>query len=238
MECGDRLTETDSSREKGGKTGAQAVCRMESGGRKLHIEATGDWSIANLDSVDRQLRALALDPGEIRSVVIDLEGITRFDTAGAFKRSGVEVGYENVSENQNRLFDKIDACGLPEPAHPPHVPLSVQFASKIGEAVRSIAEEVVGMAGFIGAVVKVAGRTIAHPRRFRMVPFVYHMEKAGFDALPLSRSRAPRSFAPSARKFSPSISLPSSSCAKSVCFSPPSSWRAAPAAPSRRKSGR
>ena len=185
MECGDRLTETDSSREKGGKTGAQAVCRMESGGRKLHIEATGDWSIANLDSVDRQLRALALDPGEIRSVVIDLEGITRFDTAAAFKRSGVEVGYENVSENQNRLFDKIDACGLPEPAHPPHVPLSVQFASKIGEAVRSIAEEVVGMAGFIGAVVKVAGRTIAHPRRFRMVPFVYHMEKAGFDALPL-----------------------------------------------------
>ena len=41
------------------------------------------------------------------------------------------------------------------------------------------------MLGFIGAVIVTLGRTVANPRRFRMIPFVHHMEKSGFDALPL-----------------------------------------------------
>ncbi|MDP1627065.1 ABC transporter permease [Parvibaculum sp.] len=188
------MAEVSTSSGRSGETGGPASCRMEADGRHLRIEAAGDWSIVHLDPVDRQLRALTVDPGAAQHIVIDLKGITRFDTAAAaviertaevLKRRGVDVEYKNVSEAQNKLFDKIDACGPPEPAHPPAQPLRLQILGKIGETTRAIGEEGRGMLGFIGAVMVTAGRTIRHPGRFRLIPFVHHMEKAGFDALPL-----------------------------------------------------
>lgn len=160
----------------------------------LRIAPSGDWSIAHLDPVDRQLRALVAKPGEAKRAVIDFGGIARFDTAAAailgrtaalLEEQGVAVELEGVTETQRLLLDKIDSCGMPEPAHPPLLPLHIQIVAKIGETTRDVGTEAMAMLDFIGAVIAAIGRTIVNPRRFRLIPFVHHMEKAGFDALPL-----------------------------------------------------
>ncbi|MBX3493106.1 MAG: MlaE family lipid ABC transporter permease subunit [Parvibaculum sp.] len=172
----------------------RASCETGVDGQTLHIVAAGDWSIVHLDPVDRQLRALLAAPPSVRRAEIDLAAIDRFDTAGAcvlartaalLRDKGLTVDLKNMSEAQRILIDKIDAGGMPEPVRHLSEPLYIQVTARVGEAVRAIGEEAMGMLGFVGAVVATIGRTIVHPRRLRVVPFVHHMEKAGFDALPL-----------------------------------------------------
>ncbi len=171
-----------------------AACRISTENRVLRLVATGDWTIAHLNSVDRELRALGQGALKADRAVIDFSGITRFDTSSAavldrmarvFEEKGLRVELEGVSEAQRRLLDKIDTYGKPEPSKSAAVPLHIQIIDRIGATTREMGEEARGMLGFIGAVISAFGRTVIRPRRFRIVPFVHHMEKSGFDALPL-----------------------------------------------------
>ncbi|MDX5416017.1 MAG: ABC transporter permease, partial [Alphaproteobacteria bacterium] len=162
--------------------------------RVLRLVATGDWTIAHLNAVDRDLRALGQGALKADRAIIDFSGITRFDTssaavldrmARAFEEKGLRVELEGVSEAQQRLLDKVNTYGKPEPSKAVAVPLHIQIIDRIGATTREMGEEARGMLGFIGAVISAFGRTAIRPSRFRFVPFVHHMEKSGFDALPL-----------------------------------------------------
>ncbi|MEX0840397.1 MAG: MlaE family lipid ABC transporter permease subunit [Parvibaculum sp.] len=183
----------ESARSEPG-AGAPASCETGIDGETLHIALSGDWSIVHLDPVDRQLRALTAAPPAARKAEIDFAGIDRFDTAGAcvlartarlLEARGLSVALTNMSEAQRLLSDKIGAGGVPEPIAHPAQPFHIEVTGRIGAAMRAIGDEALGMLAFVGAVVSTLGRTIVHPSRLRVVPFVHHMEKAGFDALPL-----------------------------------------------------
>lgn len=170
-----------------------ATFRTNIENRVLRLIAAGNWSIVYLNKVDGELRGLSAKPGDAARAVIDLSAVSRFDTAAAaiisrtaaeLEEQGLDVAYEGVSEAQHLLLDKVEACGKPEPVHLPP-PLYLQIIGKIGETTRALAAEGYGMLDFIGSVIVIAVRTLMRPRRFRMIPFVHHMEKSGFDALPL-----------------------------------------------------
>ena len=160
----------------------------------LRVEASGNWTIAHLGEADGALRTLVAGAIEAEHANIDLSGITGFDTssaavfdrtARALEEKGLRVEFEGVSEAQRRLLDKVDTYGKQEPAKSASLPLHIEIVGRIGATTREMGEEVRGMLDFVGLVVSVIGRTILRPRRFRFVPFVHHMEKSGFDALPL-----------------------------------------------------
>ncbi|MBX3447759.1 MAG: MlaE family lipid ABC transporter permease subunit [Parvibaculaceae bacterium] len=160
----------------------------------LRIAASGDWTIAHLSAADGELRSLTAGPVKAGRAVIDFSGIARFDTSSAavlertarlLEEKGLRVEFEGVSEPQRRLLDKIDTYGTPDTSKAPPAPFYIELVERIGVTTREIGEEARGMLGFIGTVVSAIGRTAANPRRFRLVPFVHHMEKSGFDALPL-----------------------------------------------------
>lgn len=183
-----------SIRGAGEEAGEPATFRTNMENRVLRLQAEGNWSIVHLNKVDKELRRLAARSGDASRAVIDLSAVSRFDTAAAaiisrtasaFDESGMKVEFEGVSEAQHLLLEKVEACGKPEPVHQPPVPLYLEIVGKIGETTKAIMAEARAMLGFIGAVIVTVGGVIRHPTRFRMVPFVYHMEKSGFDALPL-----------------------------------------------------
>lgn len=177
-----------------GEAGEAATCHIGIESRLLRIEASGEWRIAHLDPVDRRLRALTADSIAAHHAIIDLSGISRFDTAAAtilnrtarlLEEKGIRVSFEGVSDSWQTLLDKIGEFGAPAPAYTHKHPLYLEIIGRIGETTRAIGEEVTGMLGFIGSVLTGAAQTALSPRRFRWVPFVHHMEKSGFDALPL-----------------------------------------------------
>src|SRR5213595_1610773 len=92
----------------------------------LVFQAEGDWLLATAAELDRRLRALELPSG--REVVLDLAGVERLDTAGAWllKRTdnelaarGNAVTLANVRTNLAPLLEQVWTHGAAQPLpHP------------------------------------------------------------------------------------------------------------------------
>jgi len=160
----------------------------------LVFRAEGDWLLATAAELDRRLRALDLPNG--RQVTLDLAGIGRLDTAGAWllKRTDKElaargnaVALANVRANLAPLLDQVWTHGagtpLPHPV-PAHHCLS-GFVARIGEVTLRLMRRVYSMIGFGGRVAVTFAELLRHPRRLRLPALIGQMEQAGVDAMPI-----------------------------------------------------
>lgn len=158
----------------------------------LRLEASGAWDIGSAATLDRALGEMKPEPG--RRVRLDLGGIEAMDTAGAWlvhrsvrdwKLSGAEVELSGLDPARRLLIETVAAGDRPPGAGRPGPGIVIAKLARIGEATVEILVEARQFIGFIGLVAVVLGRTLARPSRLRLTALVHHMERAGFDALPV-----------------------------------------------------
>jgi len=176
----------------GEETAASYNANMD--GLILRITIVGNWSVTAILNLDAGLRAFAAAPPEARMAVFDLAGVTRLDTAGAWllgrtaaalDARGIRTSFEAAREEFALLIEKVRQGAQPEEKTAGEITLYDQIAGRIGAAIVATGHEAVAVLGFFGAVVGALGRCLRQPKRLRFTPLVHHMEKAGFDALPL-----------------------------------------------------
>lgn len=175
--------------------GEEAAITVELQGSVLHLQARGNWSVAAILALDGDLRKLADAPPPAREAVFDMARVVRLDTAGAWvldrtmralRERGLVSRFEGLSEEHRILIDKVNSdCNAVQPVTRVHPSLYVEIVGRIGAGVHAAGHETMVVLEFFGAVIRALGKVIRDPRRLRLVPLVHHMEKAGFDALPL-----------------------------------------------------
>ncbi len=171
-----------------------AAFKFETLDGTLRLYAEGDWSIAFVSRIDEDLRRLTSATGAARAAVLDVTRLTRLDTSGAFvlhrmasafEASGLAPRYEGLQSQHRTLLEKVSALECPPVAPVARAPASIDVVERIGAGVMAFGRESLVVLEFLGAVVAAIFDVIRHPRKLRVVPLVHHMEKAGFDALPL-----------------------------------------------------
>jgi len=160
----------------------------------LVFRAEGDWLLASAAELDRRLRALDL-PSR-RQVTLDLGGIERLDTAGAWllKRTddelaarGNAVGLANVRASLAPLLDQVwtHGAGTPSPHPIPSHHTLVGFVARIGEVTLRLLRRAYSIIGFGGLVAETFAKLLRHPRRLRLPALFAQMEQAGVNAMPI-----------------------------------------------------
>jgi phospholipid/cholesterol/gamma-HCH transport system permease protein len=160
----------------------------------LVLRAEGNWLVATAAEHDRDLHSLELPRG--RRVTLDLGGIERLDTAGAWlllrtehdlAARGNAVALANVPASFAPLLDQVRAHGvgtpLPDPIPPHHTLLG--FIARIGEISIALLYRAGAMLGFGGLVASAIGTLLRHPRRLRTIAITVQMEQTGVNALPI-----------------------------------------------------
>ncbi len=156
------------------------------------LVAAGEWLVASAAELDRRLRALRLSAGG--RVSIDLAGIDRIDTTGAWllmrtardlSTPGNPVEMRNLRPAFAPLFDQVRAGGFPSPiSHPRPVHHSLAgFLALIGEISLGLFTRAWRILGFVGLVCETALRLIRHPGRLRLTAMVAQIEQTGVNAL-------------------------------------------------------
>jgi len=171
-----------------------AIIAASEGSGSLTLRAEGSWLVANAAELDSHLHALDLPTGWL--VTLDLAGIERLDTAGAWlllrtehalSARGNTVALENVQASFAPLLEQVRARGaaapIPHPI-PPHHTL-VGFVARIGEITLTILHRTYSMVGFVGLVSAKTFDLIRRPGRLRLIATLVQMEKAGLDAMPI-----------------------------------------------------
>jgi phospholipid/cholesterol/gamma-HCH transport system permease protein len=160
----------------------------------LVLAAAGEWLVATATELDRRLRALEIPAG--RRVTLDLAGIDRLDTTGAWlllrtehalSERGNAVEMRNLRPSFEPLIDQVRATGIIAPArHPrPAHHSIVGFTARIGEISLGLINRAYCILGFFGVVCAAAFRLLRHPRRLAITPVVAQMEQTGVNALPI-----------------------------------------------------
>ncbi len=163
-------------------------------GRSVVLAAAGEWLVATAAELDRRLRAIEIPEGS--QVTLDLAGIDRIDTAGAWlllrtehdlSARGNMVEIRNLQPSFAPLFDQVRAGGILPPAvhpRPAHHSL-IGFVARIGEVSLGLLGRAYRILGFVGLVQSTALALITHPRRLRVTAMAAQMEQTGVNALPI-----------------------------------------------------
>jgi phospholipid/cholesterol/gamma-HCH transport system permease protein len=158
------------------------------------LSASGEWLVATAADLDQKLRALKI-PAETQ-VTLDVAGIDRLDTAGAWLllrteqalvERGNAVEMRNLRPNLEPLIEQVRAAGKIAPApHPrPAHHTIAGFIARIGEVSLALIARAYSILGFFGITSATALRLILHPRRLRMTAVIAQMEQTGVNALPI-----------------------------------------------------
>jgi len=158
------------------------------------LTAAGEWLVATAVETDRRLRTLELPKN--RRVTIDLSGVDRIDTAGAWLLLRTE---HNLSDRGNAvelrnlrpifvpLFDQVRAGGQLAPCtHPRPAHYSLKgYVGRIGKITIGLFWRTYSILGFVGLVSSSTLRLALRPGRLRLTPLIAQMEQTGVDALPI-----------------------------------------------------
>jgi phospholipid/cholesterol/gamma-HCH transport system permease protein len=154
--------------------------QLPDGARSLRFG--GSWAIADVDAVDRELRAVS---GPVTQ--IDISDISKIDTVGAWiiYRTARDLDAEIVgaSKGAQRLITAVGGVDNKPPVEAKSLNPVLWFFSELGEAVVEAFTTMLQFLGFIGQCVKAVFELILNPRRFRYHAVVQHFDMVGVRAL-------------------------------------------------------
>jgi phospholipid/cholesterol/gamma-HCH transport system permease protein len=153
---------------------------MSDGGNVLRF--SGQLVIAAADGVDARLRTLS---GPVTR--LDLSGITRIDTVGAWliHRTARDHGAKIVGARRDAMR-LIEAVGDVDEEAPPRLSTATalaRFLAEIGSGIILAIVTFLKFLGFVGQVVKAGFVLMVNPRRFRIHAVVQHFDMVGVRAL-------------------------------------------------------
>src|SRR5580658_4241799 len=158
------------------------------------FRAEGEWLVVTAAELDRSLRGLELPQG--RHVTVDLSGVDRLDSAGAWlllrtehelAERGNEVELSNLQSRFAPLLDQVRARGVTEPLPhpiPPHHTF-VGFLERLGRISLMLLGRLYDILGFAGLVTITIARLFKRPGRLRLTATLVQMEVVGLDAMPI-----------------------------------------------------
>jgi phospholipid/cholesterol/gamma-HCH transport system permease protein len=148
---------------------------------------SGDWTAISLGNAGPRLRQALGEAGATR---LDLSGIGRCDTAGAFaivRATGGRLDPENVtaSPTVTRLLTLVRHASRAAPVPHRRNRSFYELLVRIGRGLTNVMHDGFETIAFFGHLMIAVGHVIADPRRIRWPAIVSLMERAGLDAIPI-----------------------------------------------------
>jgi phospholipid/cholesterol/gamma-HCH transport system permease protein len=163
-------------------------------GDHVALAISGAWTVERAAELERLIERTSRRHARARSVDIDLSGLDRLDTFGAWlierlKRSfvirGAAANVTGLSETDCALMAELQTANQ-APAKERAAPNAILLGlNSVGRGMTEVGTSLLMVVHMFGALVLAALGTIAHPRRLRFTSIVHHMEKVGWRAVPI-----------------------------------------------------
>lgn len=160
----------------------------------VELAAAGSWTVEHARNLDGLVQETARATPSDRPVVIDLKSITALDTYGAWlierlvRTRGSAQGstrLEGLPPRYQALYDEIrstekDLVDPPETGWSPR-----RSIAWLGQATLDVSRTLHDFVHMLGAIVLSLGRGIANPSTFRIAPTMHHLDRVGWQAVPI-----------------------------------------------------
>jgi phospholipid/cholesterol/gamma-HCH transport system permease protein len=158
------------------------------------LTATGAWTAATAPAIealsDRAFDAVRAS----KSVVVHIGAVEELDTYGAWliermmrrcRSSGVEAATAAIPERFQGLLKAVHETNGEPAAAPKRTSSLMRSLEAVGRAFPQLGADIVAFAEMLGALAAATVRVILHPSRFRFTSAVHHLDRVGWQALPI-----------------------------------------------------
>jgi len=160
---------------------------LEESGEKTRLRLTGDWTVMTIHALDDALSGLRTD----HPLLVDIGGLGRIDTAGAFL---IDRTLRDAPQGSDITGDHIVARHLlaqvhavSDPAPPARTPDRgfTALLERTGRGFMGVMSEIFATLAFLGETLVTTIRLLMNPWKLRWTSIVSVMEEAGLDAMPI-----------------------------------------------------
>jgi phospholipid/cholesterol/gamma-HCH transport system permease protein len=164
-------------------------------GGVLFCAFSGNWTTRRVHFVDNKVRALE-SRGNVRSVVLDVSGIQRIDTAGAwlvvrlisaYRARGIETSVSGESEAASILLSAVEEAtsNKETPVAPAAPNLIYRFLEAIGRAVYAGRDDFIAGMYILGSTIRGAQMKLGRGHAVNPAAIVTQIDRMGVGAIPV-----------------------------------------------------
>lgn len=163
-------------------------------GRKLVLSAEGDWTSAFANRIEPQVDALLKKRPKVERVEINVAGVARIDTVGAWlmerlKRAwetgGAKASITGLDPRYQVLLDEVSSSNKEILKKRRRETPLAETLEQIGHMAADSWVDLKALVQFLGNVVVAGGRVALKPKNFRFTSIVHHLDRVGFRAVPI-----------------------------------------------------
>ncbi len=161
----------------------------------LQLRASGHWMVAHINHLEKLVDETAAAIGEEAVAAIDMKDVLALDTYGALllvrlmrPRAGAATlpHVVNLPAHLQPLFDEVlISSNSPPPPTRLKTNKIVDGIVSIGHGVGDVWKDLVALAEMLGAICTAIINTLLHPSRFRLTSAVHHLDRVGWQAVPI-----------------------------------------------------
>jgi phospholipid/cholesterol/gamma-HCH transport system permease protein len=162
-------------------------------GDQLTLAGIGAWTAQNARRLESQVEGAATRHGAVKHVAIDMSGVERLDTFGAwllerlmraFSARGCDTQMVGLREDYRALINEVHSVKLEEVSK--HRPNQFTYAlASIGENIVAVGASFGAIVNMLGALAVALARVLVNPRRFRFTSLVHQLDNVGWRAVPI-----------------------------------------------------
>jgi phospholipid/cholesterol/gamma-HCH transport system permease protein len=163
-------------------------------GERLQLAAAGSWTADYAGTIERLIDEVVQQKLAIRRVDLDLGGVERLDTFGAWlverlMRSWTGEGREaklmGIAEHYRVLIEEARTVNRSTPPEVKALPAPVVALESIGGSLADLIHSLLLLVQMLGEVTAALLRLFIRPRAFRLTSMVHHIEQVGWRAVPI-----------------------------------------------------
>ena len=166
----------------------------QSRGDGLDLAAAGSWTAEYANTLELQVDAATRTNSQVRSVAIDVARIDRLDTFGAWllerairswTSQGCQIRLVGLRDDYRGLFEKVRAGTHVLTPEPPRPNTIIESLERIGRSMAGVGGDFVILVQMVGAVMVAVRRVALRPWTFRLTSMINHLERVGWQAVPI-----------------------------------------------------
>jgi phospholipid/cholesterol/gamma-HCH transport system permease protein len=163
-------------------------------GESLKLAAAGSWTAEHAGTIESLIEEAMRQKPDARRVDIDLGGIGRLDTFGAWLvermlralgADGREARLIGVADTFQVLLEEAHGLGREPAPAVAKVAAVISGLNSIGAALANLFRSVVLLMHMLGAVAAALLRVAARPWTFRLTSTVHHVDRVAWRAVPI-----------------------------------------------------
>lgn len=164
-------------------------------GDRIEIAAAGAWTIDHVGRLESLIDAVPRPAAGVRSLILDAGELRALDTLGAwlldrvlriYRTGGRQTRLVGLPEGYEKLFGYVEHShadvGLP-PAIRERLVQSAIVA--VGRSISEAAGNVISLVEMLGSLTRAVANVVARPGSFRLTSMVHHIDRVGFQAIPI-----------------------------------------------------